>query len=64
MFTLSLANERSNSKKTKLLEARENENDPLAIVFSFTIDWLRGSRKSSRPVKIKLSKTKVIPDYF
>ena len=51
-------------KKTKLLEARENANDPLAIVFSFTIDWLRGSRKSSRPVKIKLSKTKVIPDYF
>ena len=52
------------TEKTKLLEARENENDPLAIVFSFTIDWLRRSRKSSRPVKIKLSKIKLIPDYF
>ena len=37
-------------KISKLLEARENANEKVAIVFSFASDWLGGERKFSGPI--------------
>ena len=34
-----------------LLEARENANDQVEIVFSLASDWLRGWREFSRPIR-------------
>ena len=42
-------------KTSKLFEARENANDLVAIVFSYTSDWLKGwssfQDQSQRKVK-------------
>ena len=37
-------------KTNKLLKARENAGDHVAIVFSFASDWLRGWREFSGPI--------------
>ena len=50
---LSLASENSKMKTSKLLEARENAPDQVAIVFSFASDWLRGWRESSGPITVR-----------
>ena len=34
----------------KLLEARENMNDQVAVELSFTFDWSRGQREFSGPI--------------
>ena len=52
-------------KTSKLLKARENAGDQVAIVFSFASDWLRGWHEffwSNH--RVRLSKTKVILDIF
>ena len=47
----------------KLLEARENANDKVAIVLSFASDWFRGWREFSGPIakriKIKQNQTRI-----
>ena len=37
-------------KTSKLLKARENADDQVAIVFNFASDWLRGWREFSGPI--------------
>ena len=37
-------------KTNKLLKARENADDQVAIVFSFASDWLRGWHEFSGPI--------------
>ena len=48
-------------KTCKLLEARENANDYVAVVFSFVSDRLRGWREVSEPIteknKVKLKQS-------
>ena len=36
--------------KNKLLEARENANDQVALNFRYESDWLRGWRKFPQPI--------------
>ena len=36
--------------KNKLLEARENANDHVALNFRYESDWLRGWRKFPQPI--------------
>ena len=38
------------AKTRKLLEARENASDQVAIVSSFASNWLRGWREFSEPI--------------
>ena len=50
-FTLSEASQWKLKVKTrKLLEARENTNDQVAVDFSCTFDWSRGLREFSGPI--------------
>lgn len=50
-------------KTSKLLEVRENANDQVAIIFSFTSGWLGGWHMYSDQLQSKVKK-KNISDYF
>ena len=50
-------------KTSKLLEVRENANDQVAIIFSFTSGWLGGWHMSSEPIT-KQSKKKTFQITF
>lgn len=41
---------RTQSEKRKLLKARENSSDQVAIVFVFASNWLEGWRDLSGPI--------------